>query len=159
MYSNIHPLHLNNFKGEIMAVVYVENASTRVVTTKAYSKGAEVGSFIFLPGLNILDSDLYNKLRPSLEKKLKEKKKGFKEHFVESKEPGKDGKVPKVTSTDFKALSPDQAEEIVSQVNNIDALKKLKKGEARDSVRAAIGEQLDNLENFKKKGQKKKTEE
>lgn len=142
-----------------MAIVYIENTGTRVVTTKAYNKGAEVGTFIFLPGMNILDSDLYNKLRPNLENKLKEKKGGFKEHFIESKEVGKDGKVPKVTSTDFKALSPEQAEEIVAQVNNIAALTKLKKGESRDSVRAAIGNQLDNLENFKKKGQKKKTEE
>ena len=137
--------------------VYIENLGTRVVTTKSFANGVETGSFIFLPGMNIVDADLYNKIRKDLKRKFDLKE--FKEHFIEKKEPGKDGKEAKVQSTDFKELDLDKAEALVEKLNNIKALEALKKGESRDSIRAAIGAQLDNLEKFKKKGKKKQLEE
>jgi hypothetical protein len=127
------------------------------------ANGKSTENIILLPGVTDVDDEKWNKVRSLVDQDIRTKR--IIEHHatvtdieveteveVKDEESGemkkeiKKEKKPFHKGKSLKSLTPDEAEEIVKNTFNLETLNKWKTNENRDSIRAAIMNQIELVE-------------
>lgn len=133
-------------KGKHIIIEVKDRRINRAVVTiqDENGKSVPIDSFKFVPGVNFVPHETFANIEKSL--KLKFDEKVYKKLHIDS-----DSKAKYECSIDFHKLSAAQAESLVKDIYSVELLENLKKDESRDSVRAAIMNQIDNMVNYNKR--------
>jgi len=121
------------------------------------SGGLIVSKVVLLPGFNDIPDDQWNQARINAKddidrKIIVEVSPEKKEEKIKAKDP-KSGietetTVVSYTGKSLKKMTPTEAEDIVKGTFNLMTLKKWNKAESRDSIKAAIMNQIDMVEKY-----------
>lgn len=137
-------------KGKYLIIEVKDRRINRaVVTTKdENNKIIPVDSYKFVPGINFVPHETFANIEKSL--KLKFDDKVYKKLHVDA-----ESKAKYECSVDFHKLTAAQAESLVKDIYSVSVLEDLKKDENRDSVRAAIMNQIDSMLDYNKRKKSK----
>ena len=137
----------------IARYVILENSGKRVnratiIEKDENNKPLEIESHFINPGTNFIEAVAFSKLEKNLEFKF-----ASKEYKILHKD--NESKLEYTVSKDFNKLTLKQAEDLVGGIYSIKTLEWLKQDEFRDSIRAKIMNQIDNMVNYTKNKKKK----
>lgn len=137
-------------KGKHIIIEVLDRRVNRVNVMKKdeNDKLIPVDSFKFTPGINFVPASVFADIEKSLKFKFDEKV--YKKLHID-----KESKSQFEVSVDFAKLTPKQAEALIEDIYSVELLEELKREEARDSVRAALMNQIDNMVNYTKKKKSK----
>lgn len=140
-------------------IIHWKPNRVKVVPIVAKNSPTVVGKVTLMPGNNVITDSEWDGIKDNLKYELE---KGLISEIVqEIPEVDKEGKETgkKVTVKEFRKMEAERAEEIVKDTYNLKTLKSWKKNESRDSVRAAIQNQIDAIEEGNADREKKQKKE
>ena len=126
--------------------IYIENKTRRVNRSYIYTvdenlKRVQSGSIKLYPGVNIIEANVFKQLQPDL-------KLAFENNELKILHKDTETAAKYDCSVDFHKLTNKQAESLIENIYSIYILKQIKEYETRDSVRAKLINQIEQMEQY-----------